>query len=137
MSSQCEPEIRCGRKRKPALKDFKELKVWTKAHATTIEVYRLTRLFPREELYGLTAQIRRAASSIGANIAEGCGRRTKADFARFLQVALGSASELEYHLVLAADLGLLSRPAHHRLDQGVTEVKRMLVGFIRRLTSDV
>jgi len=116
---------------------FRNVKVWNKAHGITLALYRATRSFPREELHGVTAQIRRAASSIGANIAEGCGRRTKADFARFLQIALGSASELEYHLVLAADLGLLSRPAHHRFDQGVTEVKRMLVGFIRRLTSDV
>ncbi len=78
-----------------------------------------------------------AAASISVNIAEGCGRRGKADFGRFLQVALGSASELEYHLLLSADLGLLDRTTYQALDAAVTEVKRMLTGFIKKLTSDV
>jgi len=90
------------------MRPFLELVVWQKAHWLTLELYKITRTFPREEQYGLTSQMRRAAASICANIAEGCGRGTARDFARFIQMALGSASELEYHLVLAADLGFIS-----------------------------
>src|SRR5882762_7278805 len=90
------------------MRPFRELVVWRKAHRLTLELYKITRTFPREEQYGLTSQMRRAAASICANIAEGCGRGTARDFARFIQMALGSASELEYHLVLAADLGFIS-----------------------------
>lgn len=86
------------------MRDFRELKVWDKAHALTLDVCRVTKLLPREELYGLTSQIRRAAVSIGANIAEGSGKNSRPDLARFLQIALGSASELEYHLLLSHDL---------------------------------
>ncbi len=93
------------------MKDFKELKVWEKAHALTLAVYQGTRCFPREEIYGLTSQLRRAASSVAANIVEGCGRRSDGEFTRFLQIARGSASELEYHLLLARDLHLLSESA--------------------------
>jgi len=116
---------------------FRDLKAWQKAHELTLAVYRTTRAFPKEELYGLTSQLRRSAASVCANIAEGCGRSGKRDFARFLQVALGSASELEYHLVLAADLKLIDRATYARMDGSVVEVKRMLTGFIRKLTSDV
>jgi len=118
------------------VRDFRELQVWRKARGLTLHLYALTRSFPNDEMYGLTAQIRRAAVSIGANIAEGCGRRSRPDFARFLQVALGSASELQYHLLLAADLGLVQRPEHEQLDVGTSEVKRMLTAFIHRLTAD-
>jgi four helix bundle protein len=116
---------------------FRTLKVWTKSHQLTLACYGATRSFPKSEMYGLTSQTRRAAASICANIAEGCGRRSKADFGRFLQVALGSASELEYHLLLALDLGLMDESTHRSLDAAVVEVKRMLTGFIRKLTSDV
>ena len=120
---------------------FRDLKVWNKAHGLALAVYDVTRSFPAGELYGLTSQIRRSAASISANIAEGCGRGGPSDFARFLQIALGSASELECHLLLAADLGLLDRSTHARLQLSVIEVKRMLSGFIRtlkrgKLTSD-
>ena len=80
------------------------LKVWVKAHEVTLAIYQCTRNFPREEIYGLTSQMRRAAASIAANIAEGCGRRSDAELHRFLQIARGSARELEYHLLLARDL---------------------------------
>jgi four helix bundle protein len=105
-------------------------------------VYDVTRSFPSAERYGLTSQARRSATSICANIAEGCGRGGPIDFARFLQIALGSASELEYELLLAADLGLIDQSTNERLQLSVAEVKRMLSGFIgtlkrRRLTSDV
>ena len=91
------------------MKDFKELKVWEKAHALTLQVYQETRSFPREEIYGLTSQVRRAAASVAANIVEGCGRRSDGEFTRFLQIARGSASELKYHLLLARDLHFLKR----------------------------
>jgi len=116
---------------------FRSIKVWQKAHKVTLALYKKTRSFPKEERYGLTSQLRRSAASVCANIAEGCGRRSKGDFARFLEIALGSASELEYHLLLAADLGFVDGPAHTRLEQAVIEVKRMLVGFVRKLRSDV
>lgn len=99
------------------MRDSRELKVWRKAHALTLKLYTLTRSFPNEERYGLTAQTRRAAASIGVNIAEGCGRRTHIDFARFLQVALSSASELQYHLLLAADLEYMPRNEYEQLEQ--------------------
>jgi four helix bundle protein len=89
------------------MKNFKDLKVWSKAHSLTLAVYQVTREFPREELYGLTSQVRRSAASIGANIAEGCGRRSDGEMCRFLQNRLGSATELEYHLLLARDLQIL------------------------------
>ena len=86
------------------MKDFRDLQVWQKAHGLTLAIYRVTVTFPRQELYGLTTQLRRASSSIAANLAEGCGRNSDAEFARFCSIAMGSASELEYHLLLARDL---------------------------------
>jgi four helix bundle protein len=112
---------------------FRSLKVWEKAHRLTLAVYDVTRSFPSGERYGLMSQARRSAASICANIAEGCGTGGPSDFARFLQIALGSASELEYELLLAADLGLVDRATHERLQVSVIEVKRMLSGFIRTL----
>jgi len=96
------------------VKDFRKQKVWQKAHDLALEVYRVTEAFPKREVFGLTSQIRRAGVSIPANIAEGCGQDTDADFARFLQIAMGSASELEYHLLLAHDLGFVSDPDYER-----------------------
>jgi four helix bundle protein len=118
------------------MRSFKDLIVWRKAHGLTLDLYRVSRTFPREEQYGLTSQIRRSAASICANIAEGCGRGTARDFARFIQMALGSASELEYHLVLAADLGFISPAAHSQLEASLVAVKRMLSGLVRRLVVD-
>jgi four helix bundle protein len=90
------------------MKNFRDLQVWRKAHALTLRCYKATSDFPRHELYGITSQIRRCAASIAANIAEGCGKRGNAEFQRFLGIAAGSASELEYHLLLAHDLELLA-----------------------------
>jgi len=115
------------------MQDFRKLHVWSKAHKLTLSIYRITRSFPKEEMYGLTSQLRRAASSVGANIAEGCGRNGGADLARFLDMALGSASELEYHLLLASDLELLSPADADRFSVCATEVKRMLGGLILKL----
>ncbi len=115
------------------MRDFKTLIVWQKAHKLTLAVYAATKDFPREELYGLTSQTRRACVSIPANIAEGCGKSGDADFARFLQIAMGSASELEYHLLLAHDLEFLQDAVYQRLESDLVEIKRMLNAFIRKL----
>ncbi len=118
------------------MQDFRKLKVWSKAHELTLRIYQTTRSFPRAEVYGLTAQARGAASSIGSNIAEGCGRKGDAEFARFLNMALGSASELEYRLLLARDLEYLTAIQHEALHRDAEEVKRMLGSLIRKLRAD-
>lgn len=118
------------------MKNFRELKVWEKGHELTMAVYRATARFPNEERYGLTSQIRRSSVSVPANIAEGCGRGSDAELARFLQIAAGSASELEYHLLLANQLEMLDAPEHGRLAKQVTEVKRMLTSFIKKLKAE-
>ena len=115
------------------MKDFHELKVWKKAHELTLAVYQITSAFPRAELYGLTTQLRRACSSIPANLAEGCGRNGDAELARFCSIAMGSASELEYHLLLASDLKLIGPTEYDELTKNAVEVKRMLTGLIQRL----
>ena len=119
-----------------SVKGFRDLKVWEKAHRLTLQVYKATASFPKEEMYGLTSQIRRAAASIPANIAEGCGRSSNAELGRFLQIAMGSASELEYHLLLARDLLLVVEEDYGQLNLEVTEVKRMLASFIQKLNAD-
>ena len=118
------------------MKDFRELKVWRKAHELTLAVYQITTSFPREELYGLTAQLRRASSSIAANLAEGCGRNGDAELARFCSMAMGSASELEYHLLLARDLKLIRPQDYDALNQRATELKRMLTALLQKLNAD-
>jgi four helix bundle protein len=119
------------------MEDFKSLKVWAKAHELTLIVYVETRSFPRDEVYGLTSQLRRAAASIGANIAEGCGRRSDAEMKRFLQIARGSASELEYHLLLAKDLRFLELNNFENMDGRDLEIQRMLAGLVQRLQGPV
>ena len=118
------------------MKDFRKLSVWEKSHSLAVEIYQISSNFPQNEIYGITSQIRRACVSIPANIAEGCGRDGEAEFRRFLQIALGSASELEYHLLLAHDLKMLSEEKHKQLDNRVTEIKRMLTSLIQKLKSD-
>lgn len=118
------------------MQNFRDLKVWAKAHALTLAIYSGTESFPAAERYGLTSQMRRAAASIPANIAEGAVRSSDADFARFLQIALGSASELEYLALLARDLKLLPSKSYDQLIDSVREVKRMLTALIARLRAD-
>ena len=118
------------------MKNFRDMKVWEKAHRLAVEVYEVTTSFPKEEIYGLTSQIRRAAGSVPANIAEGCGRDGDAELARFCQIAMGSASELEYHLLLARDLKYLNTDAHKELEDVLIEVKRMLASFIQKLRAE-
>ncbi len=117
------------------MKDFHELKVWQKAHQLTLAVYQITATFPREELYGLTSPLRRCSASIPANLA-GCGRNGDAEFARFCSIAMGSASELEYHLLLARDLKLNKLKDHAELSQRATELKRMLTALFQKLNAD-
>ena len=117
-------------------RDFRQLKVWEKAHGLVLAIYSETNGFPKSEQYSLTSQIRRSASSIPSNIAEGVGRGSEADLARFLQIAFGSASELEYQLLLAFDLSYLTKAAYEPLNYELTQVKRMLSAFIQSLKAD-
>jgi four helix bundle protein len=115
------------------MQNYKDLKVWEKAHHFTLKVYEVTKLFPKEEIYGLTSQLRRSASSIPANIAEGCGKNTQADFAKFLNIALGSTNESEYYLLLSKDLRYLSEVSFTELFQSINEVKAMLIALITKV----
>jgi four helix bundle protein len=110
--------------------------VWKKSHQFALAVYQVTAEFPKDEIYGLTSQMRRGAVSIPANIAEGCGRIGDAELARFLQIAMGSASELEYYLQLTLDLGLIDTPTCMQMERDLVEVKRMLNTFLQKLRSD-
>jgi len=118
------------------MRDFREIKVWGKAHRLTLEIYKATSKFPREEMYGLTSQMRRSSSSIGANIAEGFGRGGNAELARFLQIGMGSASELEYQILLARDLDLMTKIIYGQLQEQLVEVKRMLAKLLVKVRSD-
>ena len=113
------------------MQSFRNLAVWKKSHELTLAVYQATKKWPREEIYGLISQIRRASVSIGANIAEGCGRDGDAEFGRFLRMSMGSATEVEYHLLLARDLGMLSNVEHERLTKMTSEIERMLWSLIK------
>lgn len=115
------------------MQDFRNLEVWEKAHQLTLTIYEHTESFPSEEQYGLTSQMRRSGSSIAANLAEGCGRGSDADFARFVQNAIGSASEVDYHLLLARDLGYLSPDGYDTCKEQTDRVLRMLHGLLKRL----
>ncbi|MDE0324815.1 MAG: four helix bundle protein [Candidatus Poribacteria bacterium] len=115
------------------MQDFKKLKVWEKSHDLTLRMYELTSQFPREEIYGLTSQIRRSCASIPTNIAEGCGRGSSADFARFLQIAIGSANETEYLILLARDLKYLNADQYAELINTTIEIGKMLTALLKRL----
>ena len=118
------------------MKDFRTLVVWQKSHRLTLDVYAGSATLPKGIGWSLQSQLVRAAASVPANIAEGCGRAGDRDFRRFLRHSLGSACELEYHLLLARDLGFLAETAYGPLNAQVVEVKRMLAGLIRRLVTD-
>jgi four helix bundle protein len=119
------------------MRDFRQIKVWVKSHKLTIEIYRITLRFPREEQYGLTSQLRRASASIAANISEGYGRGGNAELARFLQMSVGSAYEVEYHALLARDLQYIDLAAYDGLQNQIIEVKRMLVALLVKVRSDL
>ena len=111
------------------------MKVWEKSHNLALLVYKHTQPFPKQELFGITSQMRRAAVSLPTNIAEGCGRSGSAELARFLSIAMGSASELEYLLLISENLGFLSR-IDHIIELATTEVKRMLASLIAKINAE-
>ncbi len=117
------------------MQNFKDLKVWAKAHQITLDVYKASAKFPKEEVYSLTSQLRRAAASIPANIAEGCGKNTQADFANFLNISLGSANETEYFLILSQDLDYLTPEQFLILSTNINEIKAMLISLIGKVRS--
>lgn len=115
------------------MQDFRNLRVWQKAHALTLLIYRLTFDFPREELFGLRNSLRRTSVEIAANIAEGGGKPTDADLSRSLFIALGLTGKPEYYALLAFDLEMLTETDHQLINSDIVEVKKMLSGFSRRL----
>lgn len=115
------------------MQNYKDLKVWVKSHEITLKIYGLTKGFPKEEMYSLTNQLRRCASSIPANIAERCGKNGKNDFKRFLNIALGSANETEYFLLLSRDLSYLQAEDYGQLEKSINEIKAMLISLIQKV----
>jgi four helix bundle protein len=115
------------------MQNFKSLMVWQNAHAFTLNIYRLTKIFPKEEIYGLTSQLRRASSSIPANIAEGCGKSSKLDFARILEISLGSANETDYFMLLAKDLNYLNQEDYGKAENQINKIKAMLINLIQQV----
>jgi four helix bundle protein len=118
------------------MRSYRKFTVWKRAHELTLDVYKMTALFPREEQFGLTSQMRRAAVSVPANLAEGCGRTTDADFARFVQISSGSINELDYHFELARDLGYLPKAQCHDGISRCGEIRSMLAGLLKKLMAD-
>src|SRR5215813_9720733 len=118
------------------MQNFKDLKVWEKAPCFTLNVQEATKIFPREETYSLTNQLRRAASSIPANIAEGCGKNSQSEFAHFLNVAMGSANESEYFLILSKDLYYLTNEKFIDLSTTINEIKAMLISLISKIRDE-
>ncbi len=118
------------------MKDFHKLKVWERSHRLTLSIYLHTKDFPKDELYGLTNQMRRASSSIPTNIAEGCGHDSQAEFTRFLLMAMGSSSELEYQLILSHDLQYIDDKIFLELSSELNEVRRMLNSLIQKVKRD-
>lgn len=118
------------------MKDFHSLKVWQKAHGLTLAIYKSTEQFPKQELYSLTNQVQRAAVSVPANIAEGCGKDSDAELKRYFSIAMGSASELEYLLLLAHDLGYLQTDIYQHIQNDLIETRKMLNAFIQKLKAN-
>ena len=118
------------------MQNYKELKVWEKSHLFTLKIYEVSKLFPRDEFYGLTNQLRRAASSIPANIAEGCGKNSQNELAHFLNTAPGSTNEAEYHLILANDLNYLPETNLSELTDKINEIKAMLIVLIGKVRNN-
>lgn len=115
------------------MRDFRQLKVWEESHKLTLEIYRITKEFPKEELFALTNQMRRASASISSNIAEGCGRGSNKEYAHFIQIALGSAFEIDYQLLLSKDLGYFSLESYHVLNEKIDKIKRQLASLLKKI----
>ncbi|MDB6170662.1 MAG: diversity-rating retroelement protein bAvd family protein [Verrucomicrobia bacterium] len=118
------------------MKDYRQLAVWQRSHQFTLSVYQTSRFFPSDERFGIASQLRRASSAIPANLAEGCGRDSDADFKRFVVIAHGSASESEYILLLASELGMFGADDHAMLGSEIAQIKRMLGALVRKLKAD-
>ena len=116
------------------MNNYKELKIWQKSVDLAVRIYEITKEFPKEELYGLTSQIRRSSSSIPTNIAEGCGRNSNPEMRRFLIISSGSSSELEYQLLLARDLNYISDIIYKELSDLVIQIRKMIYSFIQNLS---
>jgi four helix bundle protein len=115
------------------MQSFRNLRLWEKSHKLTLDIYAFSKAFPRDEMFGLTSQMRRASASIGMNIAEGCCRKGDLEMGRFLQIAMGSASELEYQILLAHDLDYLRNPGYEQLVAQVVDIKRMLSSLMQKV----
>ena len=115
------------------MKDFRNLKVWDKAHKFVLDIYSVTNMFPKVETYGLTSQLRRAAVSIPTNIVERSSRGSDKDFARFIQISIGSASETEYLLILCYDLKHLNENEYEKLCNEVINIRKMMINLIKKL----
>ena len=115
------------------MQDFRRISVWEKGHAFTLKIYKLSQSFPKEETYGLTSQLRRASTSIPTNIAEGCVKNTNPEYSRFLYISLGSASEVEYLLMLCKDLELIDENKYKMLSEEIQEIKKMLTALIKKV----
>ena len=118
------------------MQDFRKLKVWEKAHELTLLIYKMSNKFPKNEMFSLTNQIRRASTSIPTNIAEGCGRGTDKDFARFIQISMGSASELEYLILLSFDLKYISEELFNKINADTIHIKKMLASLLKTLRAN-
>lgn len=119
------------------MRNYRELQVWAKAHSLMLDLYGLSRSFPRDEVYGVTSQLRRAALSIGSNLAEGCGRRTSGELAHFVRIAMGSASELDYQLLVCHDLGYLKATDFQRTSKNLVEIRKMLTSFLNKVEAQI
>ena len=115
------------------MQNYKDLQIWSKSHELTLEVYKITKTFPKEEIFGLVSQLRRASSSIPTNIAEGSGRFTQKDFASFLQIGLGSCQEVEYLIFLSHQLDYIAEVDYNPLNKSIGEVKGMLISLIKKV----
>ena len=115
------------------MRDFKKYDIWKLSHVFTLKIYDLTKSYPKDEMYGLISQIRRASSSIPTNISEGCGRDSDAEFNRFLTIALGSASEVEYQLILSKDLNYIDKTSFITLNEEINTIKRKIYSLKQKL----
>jgi len=115
------------------MQNYKELKVWEKSHRFTLKIYEITKVYPKDEIFGLVSQMRRASSSIPANIAEGCGKFSQTDLARYLNIALGSANEVDYFLTLSRDLDYINQNQFEELEKLINEIKAMLIVLIQKV----
>ena len=117
-------------------RSFEDLVVWQKAHAFTLDIYKITKCYPKEELFGLISQFRRASVSIAANIAEGYGKRTSKDKLRFYNIAEGSINESKYYILLSKDLIYIDKQESDRLYENLETIKKLLFSYSRALSQN-